>query len=65
MGSDRPVAQIRKFGFTNPVLITDDDQILAGHGRVEASKSLGMSEIPTVRLSQMTEAESARLRDRR
>lgn len=50
-------ASIRKFGFTNPVLITDDDLILAGHGRVEAAKSLGMSEIPTVRLSQMTEAD--------
>jgi ParB-like chromosome segregation protein Spo0J len=50
-------ASIRQFGFTNPVLITDDDQILAGHGRVEAAKSLGMSEVPTVRLSQMTEAD--------
>jgi ParB-like chromosome segregation protein Spo0J len=33
------------------------NQILAGHGRVEAAKSLGMSEVPTVRLSQMTEAD--------
>ena len=48
-------ASIQKFGFTNPVLIADDDQILAGHARLEAAKSLGMSEIPTVRLSQMTE----------
>ena len=30
-------ASIRKFGFTNPVLITDDDLILAGHGRLEAA----------------------------
>ena len=50
-------ASIRKFGFTNPVLVTDDNQILAGHGRVEAAKSLDMSEVPTVRLSQMTEAD--------
>jgi ParB-like chromosome segregation protein Spo0J len=50
-------ASIQKFGFTNPVLISDDDQILAGHGRLEAAKSLGMSDIPTVRLSQMTEVD--------
>jgi len=50
-------ASIQKFGFTNPVLITDDNQILAGHARVDAAKSLGMSEVPTVRLSQMTEAD--------
>jgi ParB-like chromosome segregation protein Spo0J len=32
---------IQKFGFTNPVLISDDDEIIAGHGRVEAAKLLG------------------------
>src|SRR5258708_38012297 len=29
-------ASIQKFGFTNPVLISDDGEIIAGHGRVEA-----------------------------
>ena len=29
-------ASITRFGFTNPVLISDDDEIIAGHGRVEA-----------------------------
>lgn len=48
---------IEEFGFTNPVLIDDDDMILAGHGRVEAAKLLGMSEVPCVRLSSMTEAQ--------
>ena len=50
-------ASIRRFGFTNPVLVDDDDCILAGHARVEAAKTLGLSEIPTVRLSQMSEAD--------
>ena len=50
-------ASIQKFGFTNPILIADDDQMLAGHGRLEAAKLLGMSDIPTVRLSQMTEVD--------
>src|SRR5438132_2044685 len=44
---------IRKFGFTNPALISDDDEIIAGHGRVEAAKHLGMQSVPTLRLSHL------------
>lgn len=45
---------IRSFGFTNPILIDSANTILAGHGRVEAAKLLGMSEVPCVRLEHMT-----------
>src|SRR5271169_4483264 len=48
---------IRKFGFTNPVLIGDDNQIIAGHGRVEAAKLLGMQSVPTLRLSHLGTAQ--------
>ena len=48
---------IERFGFTNPVLIDSDGGIIAGHGRVEAAKLLGMESVPTIRLDQMTEAE--------
>jgi DNA modification methylase len=48
---------IKEFGFTNPVLIDRQNQILAGHGRVEAAKLLGMEEVPCVRLEHMTEAQ--------
>jgi hypothetical protein len=41
---------IERFGFNNPVLIDDDDQIIAGHGRVEAAKQLRMKTVPCVRL---------------
>jgi len=37
---------IKKFGFCNPVLIDDQKQIIAGHGRVEAAKSLGIDAVP-------------------
>src|SRR6266567_8058571 len=47
---------IQKFGFTNPVLIGDDDEIIAGHGRVEAAKLLGMQCVPTLRLSHLDAA---------
>lgn len=45
---------IREFGFTNPVLIDRDNTILAGHGRVEAAKLIGMDKVPCIRLEQMT-----------
>src|SRR5260370_26743563 len=48
---------IRRFGFTNPVLISDDDEIIAGHGRVEAAKLLGIESLPTVRLSPLNAAQ--------
>jgi ParB-like chromosome segregation protein Spo0J len=37
---------IETFGFTNPVLIDRDNVILAGHGRVEAAKLLGLETCP-------------------
>ena len=48
---------IRRFGFTNPVLVDDANGIIAGHGRIEAAKILGLDLVPTVRLSAMSEAE--------
>ena len=48
---------IAAFGFNNPVLIDGDGGVIAGHGRVEAAKLLGMAEVPTVCLAHMSEAE--------
>src|SRR5688572_10466578 len=45
---------IRQFGFTNPLLIDNQNVILAGHGRLVASKSLGLEQVPCVRLGDMT-----------
>src|SRR5262249_6319388 len=45
---------IKSFGFTNPVLISDDGEIIAGHGRVEAARLLGWDTVPTLRLSHLT-----------
>jgi DNA modification methylase len=46
-------AAIKEFGFTNPVLIDESDQIIAGHGRVAAAKLLGLAEVPTLQLSHL------------
>jgi hypothetical protein len=51
------VKSIQRFGFVNPVLISDDFEIVAGHARVEAAKILGLKAVPTVRLSSLSPAE--------
>ena len=60
--SDQQVAQIaasiREFGFTNPVLIDEEDGIIAGHGRVRAAHLLGLNEVPCIVLAHLTRARS-------
>ena len=48
---------IRRFGFTNPVLIDDDNHLIAGHGRVSAASGIGLTEVPCIRLSNMSAAD--------
>lgn len=48
---------ISEFGWTNPVLIDADGNIIAGHGRTEAAKLLGMDEVPVLRLDQLSEVQ--------
>jgi len=50
-------ASIKRFGFTNPILVDDDNGVIAGHGRLAAARQLGLNEVPTVRLSDMSQAE--------
>lgn len=59
--SDKQVTEIassiKEFGFTNPVLIDKENTIIAGHGRLLASKKLGLKEVPTILLENLTEAQ--------
>jgi hypothetical protein len=48
---------IERFGFVNPALIDDAGEIIAGHGRVEAAKLLGITAIPCLRISHLSDAE--------
>lgn len=50
-------ASIREFGFTNPILIDEEQTIIAGHGRVMAAEVLSMSTVPCIRLSGLSEAQ--------
>ncbi len=59
--SDEQVAQIaasiKEFGFNNPVLVDKDNGIIAGHGRVQAARRLGLTEVPCVRLEHLTKTQ--------
>jgi hypothetical protein len=50
-------ASIAEFGFTNPILIGEDEVIIAGHGRLMAAKALGLTEVPVIVLAHLTEAQ--------
>ena len=48
---------ISEFGFLTPCLIDQDFNLIAGHGRVEAAKALGMKEVPCVFVENLTEEQ--------
>jgi hypothetical protein len=59
--SDEQVADlarsIQEFGFVNPVLLGEDDVIIAGHGRVMAAKSIGLDKVPCIVLGHLSEKQ--------
>jgi DNA modification methylase len=50
-------ASIGEFGFTNPLLIDGERQIIAGHGRLAAATKIGMEDVPCIVLDHLTEAQ--------
>ena len=50
-------ASIRRFGFRNPVLVDENNNVVAGHGRLLAAAELKLASVPTLVLADMTEAE--------
>lgn len=54
---DQIAASISEFGFTNPVLIDEKNMIVAGHGRLEAAKKLGLKTVPAFVLQGLTETQ--------
>ena len=54
----RQIAEsIRTFGWTNPILIDSERGVIAGHGRLEAAKQLGIKKVPTIRLGDMSDEQ--------
>lgn len=50
-------ASIKEFGFLSPILIAEDNTILAGHGRLAAARKLGLKQVPCVKESHLTETQ--------
>jgi len=50
-------ASIKEFGFTNPILIDNENGIIAGHGRLQGAQKLGIEQVPCIRLGDLTEAQ--------
>jgi DNA modification methylase len=55
-------ASIRAFGFTNPILLTPDFNVIAGHGRLLAARKMGLTQVPTIVLSDLSEMQIRALR---
>jgi hypothetical protein len=55
-------ASIEAFGFTNPILADPDGRIIAGHGRFQAARAMGLAEVPTIILSGLSEPQKRALR---
>ena len=51
---ERLVRSIKEFGFTNPILIDDDCNVIAGHGRLLAAELMGLAQVPTITLGHLT-----------
>lgn len=48
------IESIQEFGFTNPILLDGENGVIAGHGRLQAAKELGIEQVPTIELSHLT-----------
>ena len=59
---DAVVESIREFGFRNPILIDENDVIIAGHTRKKAAEILGLDKVPTIKISNLSDEQVAALR---
>lgn len=50
-------ASIAEFGWTNPILVSADGIVIAGHARLLAALKLGMTEVPVIVLDHLTETQ--------
>ena len=51
------ISSINKFGFNNPILIDENNEIIAGHGRFLAAQAMNLETVPTIKLSHLTDAQ--------
>lgn len=54
---DKVASSIRNFGFKNPIIIDKGNEIIAGHTRLKAARKLGLEEVPTIKVEDLTEQQ--------
>lgn len=54
---DKVASSIKNFGFKNPIIIDEDNEIIAGHTRLKAARKLGLDEVPTIKVEDLTETQ--------
>jgi DNA modification methylase len=63
--SDMQLAEIagsiKSFGFANPILVSEDAEVIAGHGRLAAARKLGLAEVPVIVLHGLSEVQRRQL----
>ena len=51
---DKVASSIKEFGFKNPIIVDEKNEIIAGHTRLLAAKKLGITEVPTIKVDDLT-----------
>lgn len=59
---DKIASSIKNYGFIQPLVIDSENEVIIGHGRLEASKKLGLKKVPVVVKDDLTEAQIRALR---
>lgn len=54
---EKIASSMREFGFVNPVIIDSKNNVIAGHGRIEAAKKLGLDEVPCLLVDHLSDAQ--------
>ena len=54
---ERIANSIKEFGFTQPVIVDKNNEVVAGHGRILGAKKAGLKQVPTVCLEELTEEQ--------
>lgn len=59
---DKIASSIKNYGFVQPIVVDQDNEVIIGHGRLQAAKKLGLEKVPVIKHGNLTESEIKALR---
>lgn len=59
---DKIASSIKNYGFIQPIVIDKNNEVIIGHGRLQAAKKLGLNEVPVIKHEELSESEVKALR---